>query len=77
MSTTCKLPNLASSLGLLKLSLDLMNVTHDSIFAEAVRTGSKNNLRETISMIKMQAADNYPMVRDIIGQELLNRVLVC
>lgn len=74
--TLTSLPNLASSFGLLKLSIDLMNINHDSIFAESVRQGAKDNLRETIQMIKDQAADNYPLTCDIIGYELLNRVML-
>lgn len=70
-----KLADLSHSFGLLKLSLDLMNVNHDSVFADAVRTGAKENLKETIRMVCMQADDNFSLVADIIGYDLLTRVI--
>lgn len=75
--TLTTLPDLATSFSHLKLSVDLGNILHDSVFAETVRKGAKNNLKETIQMIKDQCRDgNYSGMERIIGYELLTRVML-
>ena len=71
------LPDLAKSASKLKLVMDLMSITHGSVFAEAIRNGAKDNPKACIDMIKSQANDNRALVAEIVGEELLRRVEAC
>lgn len=68
------LPDLAASASKLKLVMDLMSIQHQSVFAEAIRNGAKDNPKACIDMIRAQAHDNRKLVADIIGVGLLIRI---
>ncbi len=68
------LPDLAASASKLKLVMDLMGIQHQSVFAEAIRNGAKDNPKACIAMIKSQAHDNRALVAEIVGEELLGRI---
>lgn len=72
MKTICKLPDLANSFKLLKISVELEGIKDGGIIGIAIQCNLKNgNLGEVIKMIRESAADNRKMMEDIVGEKLL------
>ena len=53
------------------LTKQLSEITHQSVFADAIRS----NPADAIQMIIDQSGDNYKMVEDIVGEKLLKRII--
>jgi len=60
---------------LLEIRQQLQTLPGGSIFAQAIRNGVQVDLNGTIGMIKSQAADNYTLVADIVGEDLLTSIM--
>lgn len=56
---------------LLEIRQQLLAITHNSVFADAIRTGATTDLNSTIDMIRSQAKDNRVLVMDIVGENVL------
>jgi hypothetical protein len=71
-----KLPDLAKSFKLLKISTELEVCRGDSIFAHSIREGLRKpkNLIPVIKMIQDQAKSNRGLVEHIVGVELLKEI---
>ena len=54
----------------------LINLPGDSIFAIAVRSGAKEDYEGTVQMIIDQSKDNFSLVEKIIGELLLDDIIV-
>jgi hypothetical protein len=81
METLTKLPDLALSFKLLKLSLDIENKANmeaeKSILGYAIAKAyrDKVNYKQIINTLKSQSEDNFDTVSDIFGEDLTKRIL--
>lgn len=81
MKTLSKLPDLANSARLLKISLDLEDIKEDNIFGYSIKKAlrEKKDLRGILQMIREQYQDNPDLLNKIMGQRLMediNKVII-
>lgn len=70
-----KLPNLSKAAKMAMISQKLEKVSKDTIFGIAIRHALRvNDLKRCIEMIKDQAKDNYKLVSEIVGEDLLKEI---
>jgi hypothetical protein len=75
MKNIKSLPNLANAAHLLKISVELEGVPTHSVMGMAIQIGLREaRLKDVIKMIKSQAADNRPLMANIIGEDLLKEI---
>lgn len=72
------LPDLGNSAKLLKISVELENVTEQKggMIAAAIQSGLRNrNIKGVVKMLRSMYEDNQSCIRDILGTDLLKAVL--
>lgn len=58
----------------LDIEIILQSIEGESVMRNAMREGSKKNLRSTIEMIKSQSADNRDLMAREIGEGILKHI---
>lgn len=53
----------------------LTAITHNSVMAEAIRMGAQKDVQKTCLMIFQQGCDNDKTMREIVGNELYEKVI--
>lgn len=69
-------PNVPLSLKLLEISVDLEDISDDTVFARQVKTLLRENkLKESIKMIVDSYYQDEQFVKAVIGEKIMNNIL--
>lgn len=76
MSYTTTLKDFGKAADILKIGLDLEEITHKSIYADFIRATLKQpgKLKQLVQEIYEQSLDNREMIAGIISEETLSKI---